>query len=261
MRSSTMTTISSAGLRSRTLRLTRTDGAGSRRRTERAWAPRRPSAMLNSIRWPPLRPATPSGRALAGTKTSPSPASPDTKPKPFSESKNFTLPVGTVHLFVAIAGPRPVRAPPTRLTARTGACSRVLGGCRPPPPSSSWAAEAPVNRSILSVDRETVERMAETTEDRAGSERDRQEEPVHELTLRGFWNALPRPGRLLLSTTAVSTLGRGMTLPFTIIYVHEVRGISLDVAGLLMGLIAMVAPLLTPPVGAPLHPPRARGVV
>ena len=59
--------------------------------------------MLNSIRWPPLRPATPSGSALAGTNTSPSPASPDTNPKPFSESKNFTLPVGTVHLFVASA--------------------------------------------------------------------------------------------------------------------------------------------------------------
>ena len=32
-----------------------------------------------------------------------------------------------------------------------------------------------------------------------------------------------------------------MTLPFTIIYVHEVRGVPLDVAGLLMGLIAVVA--------------------
>lgn len=37
------------------------------------------------------------------------------------------------------------------------------------------------------------------------------------LTLRGFWESLPTPGRWLLSTTAISTLGRGMTLPFTII--------------------------------------------
>ena len=71
----------------------------------------------------------------------------------------------------------------------------------------------------------------------------------HRLTLRGFWSALPTPGRWLLSTTAISTLGRGMTLPFTIIYVHEVRGVSLDVAGLLMGLIAVVALLVTAPVG------------
>ncbi|WP_392544359.1 MFS transporter [Oryzobacter telluris] len=71
----------------------------------------------------------------------------------------------------------------------------------------------------------------------------------HRLTLRGFWSALPTPGRWLLSTTAISTLGRGMTLPFTIIYVHEVRGIPLDVAGLLMGLMAVVALLVTAPVG------------
>ena len=71
----------------------------------------------------------------------------------------------------------------------------------------------------------------------------------HQLTLRGFWDALPVPGRWLLSTTAISTLGRGMTLPFTVIYMHEVRGVSLDVAGLLMGLIAVVAVLITAPVG------------
>ncbi len=70
-----------------------------------------------------------------------------------------------------------------------------------------------------------------------------------QLTLRGFWGALPPAGRWLLSTTAISTLGRGMTLPFTIIYMHEVRGIDLDVAGLLMGLIAVVAVLITAPVG------------
>jgi MFS family permease len=69
------------------------------------------------------------------------------------------------------------------------------------------------------------------------------------LTMRAFWDQLSTSGRWLLSTTAVSTLGRGMTLPFTIIYVHEVRGIDLDVAGLLMSLIAVVAVLVTAPVG------------
>ena len=72
----------------------------------------------------------------------------------------------------------------------------------------------------------------------------------HRLTLRGFWGALPTSGRWLLSTTAISTLGRGMTLPFTIIYIHEVRGVPLDVAGILMGLIAVVALLITIPVGS-----------
>ncbi len=69
------------------------------------------------------------------------------------------------------------------------------------------------------------------------------------MTMRAFWDQLPGPGRWLLSTTVISTIGRGMTLPFTIIYVHEVRGIDLDVAGLLMGLIAVVAVVVTAPVG------------
>ena len=71
-----------------------------------------------------------------------------------------------------------------------------------------------------------------------------------QMTLRRFWGELPTTGRWLLSTTAISTLGRGMTLPFTIIYINEVRGISLDVAGLLMSLIGVVAVLVTMPVGA-----------
>ncbi len=85
--------------------------------------------------------------------------------------------------------------------------------------------------------------------------------PRGQLTLRGFWAALPTPGRWLLSTTAVSTLGRGMTLPFTVIYIHEVRGIDLDVAGLLMGLIAVVAVLITAPVGVLTDRLGARPVV
>lgn len=88
------------------------------------------------------------------------------------------------------------------------------------------------------------------------------EEPGgHRLTLRGFWGALPSSGRWLLSTTAVSTLGRGMTLPFTIIYLHEVRGVPLDVAGLLMGLIAGVALLVTAPMGVLVDRLGARRVV
>ena len=68
--------------------------------------------------------------------------------------------------------------------------------------------------------------------------------------MRGFWNDLPPAGRWLLSTTAIQTLGRGLTLPFTIIYLHEVRGISLDLAGTLMAFIAVVALAVTGPGGA-----------
>jgi MFS family permease len=68
--------------------------------------------------------------------------------------------------------------------------------------------------------------------------------------LRGFWADLSTEGRWLLSTVAVQTLGRGLTLPFTVIYLHEVRGISLDLAGALMAFIAIVALAVTGPGGA-----------
>ena len=103
--------------------------------------------------------------------------------------------------------------------------------------------------------------MSETTENRTGGASGGHQAAGHGLTLRGFWGALPTPGRWLLSTTAVSTLGRGMTLPFTIIYVHEVRGVSLDVAGLLMGLIAVVGLFVVAPVGALIDRLGARVVV
>lgn len=72
--------------------------------------------------------------------------------------------------------------------------------------------------------------------------------PAHEIGpgVRGFWAALPREGRFLLSTVALQHLGRGMTLPFTVIYLHEVRGLSLETAGTVMGLIAVVAALYGP---------------
>lgn len=80
-------------------------------------------------------------------------------------------------------------------------------------------------------------------------------------SLRGFWADLPREGRWLLSTTAVQLLGRGLTLPFTVIYLHEVRGVSLDVAGSLMAWIAVVGVLVTGPGGAAIDRFGARAVI
>ena len=69
-------------------------------------------------------------------------------------------------------------------------------------------------------------------------------------SIREFWAELPSEGRWLLSTVAVQTLGRGLTLPFTVIYLHEVRGFALDLSGLLMAFIAVVALAVTGPGGA-----------
>ncbi|WP_235480419.1 MFS transporter [Leifsonia sp. Leaf264] len=68
--------------------------------------------------------------------------------------------------------------------------------------------------------------------------------------IRGFWRALSTEGRWLLSTVAVQTLGRGLTLPFTIIYLHEVRGFDLALSGTLMGIIAVVGLVVTGPGGS-----------
>jgi len=68
--------------------------------------------------------------------------------------------------------------------------------------------------------------------------------------VREFWAQLPTEGRWLLSTVAVQTLGRGLTLPFTVIYLNEVRGIELGLAGLLMSLIAVFALAVTAPGGS-----------
>lgn len=72
---------------------------------------------------------------------------------------------------------------------------------------------------------------------------------VEVIGMRSFWNALPTEGRWLLSTVAVQTLGRGMTLPFTIIYFHEVRGFDLGISGALMSLIAITGLVVTGPGG------------
>jgi len=68
--------------------------------------------------------------------------------------------------------------------------------------------------------------------------------------LRSFWGELPVAGRWLLSTVAIQTLGRGLTLPFTIIYLHEVRGFELGLSGTLMAVIGVVALAVTGPGGS-----------
>ena len=60
---------------------------------------------------------------------------------------------------------------------------------------------------------------------------------------------LSRDARLLLIGVASDALGTGLILPFLVIYLHEVRGISVDVVGLLAALPAAVALTLLGPLG------------
>ena len=79
--------------------------------------------------------------------------------------------------------------------------------------------------------------------------------------MRTFWRALPTEGRWLLSTVAIQTLGRGLTLPFTIIYLHEVRGFDLGLSGALMSLIAITGLIVTGPGGTLIDRYGARAVL
>ncbi len=69
-------------------------------------------------------------------------------------------------------------------------------------------------------------------------------------TLSLFWRELPREGRLLISTVVFSSLGTGLVLPFMVVYLHEVRGIPLEVVGLLLALQAGLGIVVVPPIGA-----------
>ena len=82
------------------------------------------------------------------------------------------------------------------------------------------------------------------------SRSDAQSQATPKVSIRAFWAQLSPAGRWLLSTVALQHLGRGMILPFTIVYFTEVRHVSLDTAGVLMGLIAVAALIVTGPGGA-----------
>lgn len=59
------------------------------------------------------------------------------------------------------------------------------------------------------------------------------------MGVRGWLPTLPRPAWVLLAGDALSALGSGLTLPFLVIYLHEVRGIDLSLAGAAASTIAL----------------------
>ena len=68
-------------------------------------------------------------------------------------------------------------------------------------------------------------------------------------SLASFWHDLPRDGRLLLSVVAFEFIGTGLVLPFWVVYLHEIRGFSLDVVGLLIAGMSAAGVLTSIPGG------------
>ena len=80
-------------------------------------------------------------------------------------------------------------------------------------------------------------------------------------SLASFWTDLPRDGKLLLSTVAIETLGTGLVLPFAFIYLHEVRGFTIETAGSLLAVPAIVGMTVVGPAGALIDRLGARRII
>lgn len=85
--------------------------------------------------------------------------------------------------------------------------------------------------------------------------------PPTPVTMRSFWQDLPREGRLLLTVVVFEFLGTGLVLPFAVVYLHEVRGFSLSTTGVLLGMQPLVGMLLAAPGGGLIDRLGARVVV
>src|SRR5205809_6363781 len=67
--------------------------------------------------------------------------------------------------------------------------------------------------------------------------------------IAGWRTGLPRPVLILQAGNALNYFGYGLILPFEIIYLHQIRGFSTSIAGL----------VLAATQGTPQSPPRRRG--
>ena len=83
----------------------------------------------------------------------------------------------------------------------------------------------------------------------------------HRPGLASFWHDLPRAGQWLLSTVVVDFVGQGLVLPFSVVYLHEVRGFPLERVGLLLAIPAVVGMLVVGPAGVLIDRFGARGVL
>lgn len=72
---------------------------------------------------------------------------------------------------------------------------------------------------------------------------------------------LPWPARLMLTSLVFDFIGTGLIMPFGVVYLNEVRGFSLETAGLLLGLPAVIGLLTVGPGGVLIDRIGARRVV
>src|SRR5438445_13773110 len=76
--------------------------------------------------------------------------------------------------------------------------------------------------------------------------------------IAGWRTGLPRPVLILQAGNALNYFGYGLILPFEIIYLHQIRGFSTSIAGLVLAATQGTAAIAAPPTGALLDgtPPK-----
>src|SRR6476620_7329219 len=79
--------------------------------------------------------------------------------------------------------------------------------------------------------------------------------------IAGWRTGLPRPVLILQAGNALNYFGFGLVLPFEIIYLHQIRGFSTSIAGLVLAATAGTAAIATPPTGALLDRYSAKSIV
>lgn len=75
------------------------------------------------------------------------------------------------------------------------------------------------------------------------------------------WRALPRPAKWMLSSLIFDFIGTGLIMPFGVVYLHEVRELPLETAGVLLALPAIVGLVVVGPGGVLIDRAGARAVV
>src|SRR5881275_632817 len=79
--------------------------------------------------------------------------------------------------------------------------------------------------------------------------------------IAGWRTGLPRPVLILQAGNALNYFGYGLILPFEIIYLHQIRGFSTSIAGLVLAATQGTAAIAAPPTGALLDRYSAKAIV
>src|SRR3979409_1531307 len=79
--------------------------------------------------------------------------------------------------------------------------------------------------------------------------------------IAGWRTGLPRPVLILQAGNALNYFGYGLVVPFEIIYLHQIRGFSTSIAGLVLAATMGTAAIAAPPTGGQLDRYSAKAIL